>query len=89
MHKAEPRLAISYEQGLYGKPRAPHPNPVGPLRRAQTTIHSLSDLKNLFQLSLHFCRHMSLQMADAGVLKLATDKTLQATTASVTTTIFI
>ena len=32
---------------------------------------------------------MSLQMADAGVLKLATDKTLQATTASVTTTIFI
>ena len=26
---------------------------------------------------------MSLQMADAGVLKLATDKTLQATTASV------
>ena len=88
MHKAEPRLAIPYEQDLYGKPRAPHPNPVGPLRRAETTIHSLSDLKNLFQLP---CTSAAYVVTDGGRWSAQTGHGQDAAgnDSSVTTTIFI
>src|SRR5262245_33022159 len=76
-------------QLLYGPPRVPQPNPVGPLRRDQTSIHCLSELKKCFQFALHFPRHTSLQSACAGPLKPAMHITMQVAIAVVKVVNFI